>query len=253
MRRHAPTVGLRPTTPATPAGAISCAVSVEVSVPIVSAARPAAVAAARPADEPAGVLSVSDGSSTWPPSERVALRHVRVEQAAELGDVRLAEHDRARRLELGHERGVGAGLCFCSAIEPPVVGSPCASIVSSSRTGMPCSGPRTPPAARSASSALASSTRVRVERRGRPASPGPRRWSARSASGTPSSASRASASPAVRRSRSAERRLGLQRERQDRLRAAGERSASTCSPGCRRRARRTARPARCRRSGTCSG
>ena len=43
----APTVGFRPTTPATPAGPISCAVSVEVSVPIVSAARPAAVAAAR--------------------------------------------------------------------------------------------------------------------------------------------------------------------------------------------------------------
>ena len=59
-----PTDGLKPTTPATPAGAISCAVSVEVSIPTVSAARPAAVAAAEPADEPAGVLSVSEGSST---------------------------------------------------------------------------------------------------------------------------------------------------------------------------------------------
>ena len=65
----APTVGFRPTTPATPAGAISCAVSVEVSRPIASAARPAAVEAAEPADEPATVLSVSDGSSTWPPSD----------------------------------------------------------------------------------------------------------------------------------------------------------------------------------------
>ena len=65
----APTVGLIATTPATPAGAMICAVSVEVSRPTVSAARPAAVAAALPADEPAGVLSVSDGSSTCPPSD----------------------------------------------------------------------------------------------------------------------------------------------------------------------------------------
>ena len=65
----APTLGFSATTPATPAGAMICAVSVEVSSPTVSAARPAAVAAAEPADEPAGVLSVSDGSSTWPPSD----------------------------------------------------------------------------------------------------------------------------------------------------------------------------------------
>ena len=51
-----------------------------------------------------------------------------------------------------------AGIDFCSAIEPPVVGRPFASIVSSSRTGRPCSGPRTVPAARSASSAFASAT-----------------------------------------------------------------------------------------------
>src|SRR5262249_53687368 len=36
-----PTVGLRATTPATPAGAIICAVSVDVSKPMVRAARPA--------------------------------------------------------------------------------------------------------------------------------------------------------------------------------------------------------------------
>ncbi len=69
VRLTRPTVGLRPTTPATPAGAMICAASVAVSRPIVSAARPDAVAAAEPADEPAGVLSVSDGRSTWPPSD----------------------------------------------------------------------------------------------------------------------------------------------------------------------------------------
>src|SRR3954447_11181909 len=64
-----PTVGLSATTPAAPAGAMICAVSGEVSSPKVSAARPSAVDAALPAAEPAGVLSVSDGSSTCPPSE----------------------------------------------------------------------------------------------------------------------------------------------------------------------------------------
>jgi hypothetical protein len=63
------TGGVSATTPATPAGAIICAVSVDVSSPTVIAARPAAVAAAGPADEPAGVFSVSDSSSTWPPSD----------------------------------------------------------------------------------------------------------------------------------------------------------------------------------------
>jgi len=64
VRLTRPTVGFRPTTPAMPAGAMSCAESVDVSRPIVKAAIPDAVAAAAPADEPAGVLSVSDGSRT---------------------------------------------------------------------------------------------------------------------------------------------------------------------------------------------
>ena len=49
------------------------------------------------------------------------------------------------------------GIECWSAIEPAVVASPWTSIVSSSRTGMPCSGPRTPLVARSASSVAASS------------------------------------------------------------------------------------------------
>ena len=43
-------------------------------------------------------------------------------------------------------------------------------------TGMPCSGPRDVPAARSASSAAASSSAFGLSDRGRPGSPGPRRW-----------------------------------------------------------------------------
>ena len=95
------------------------------------------------ADEPPGVLSVSVGISTWPPSERVALGHVRVEEVGELGDVRLAEHDRAGRLQLGHERRV-ACRASSSAARSSRRWSACraTSMLSSTITGMPCSGPR---------------------------------------------------------------------------------------------------------------
>ena len=51
-----------------------------------------------------------------------------------------------------------SGTLFSSATEPAVVGMPAASRLSLTITGMPCSGPRTWPAARSASSAAASSS-----------------------------------------------------------------------------------------------
>ena len=38
-------------------------------MPTASGAKPAETAAAEPADEPPMLLLVSDGSSTWPPSE----------------------------------------------------------------------------------------------------------------------------------------------------------------------------------------
>src|SRR3954452_138628 len=64
-----PTVGLIATTPALPAGAISCAVWFEVSRPPESGARPAETAAEEPAEEPPRLLLVSDGSSAWPPRD----------------------------------------------------------------------------------------------------------------------------------------------------------------------------------------
>src|SRR6476469_9718962 len=64
-----PTLGFNATTPAVPAGTMICAVSGEVSRPNVSAARPSAVEAVDPAEEPPGELSVSDAISTWPPSD----------------------------------------------------------------------------------------------------------------------------------------------------------------------------------------
>ena len=57
---------------------------------------------------------------------------------------------------------LAAGVDFCRAIEPPVVGRPFASIVSSSSTGMPCSGPRSLPRLRSASSCAGLGERARV-------------------------------------------------------------------------------------------
>src|SRR4051794_2227862 len=64
-----PTVGLIATTPALPAGAISCAASVEGSMPTGSRGKPAETAAEEPADEPPMLLLVSEGSSTWPPRD----------------------------------------------------------------------------------------------------------------------------------------------------------------------------------------
>ena len=138
-------VGLSATTPATPAGAMICAESVDASGPTVSAARPAAVDAAAPAGR-AGRRPVRVGRQQHLPAERrVALGHVGVEQAVQLGDVGLAQHDRARGLQLRRPAPrQPLGIDFCSAIEPPVVGRPLTSMTSSSRTGMPCSGPRTP-------------------------------------------------------------------------------------------------------------
>ncbi len=64
-----PTVGFSATSPALPAGRISWALSVEVSMPIASGANPAETAAAEPPEEPPTDLLVSAGSSTWPPRE----------------------------------------------------------------------------------------------------------------------------------------------------------------------------------------
>ena len=117
--RPAPTVGFSATTPATPAGAMICAVSVEVSRPTVSAARPAAVAAAEPADGAGRRLVGVRRQQHLAAERRVALRHVGVEQAAELGDVGLAEDDRARGLQLRDQRGVGAAASTSAARSSP--------------------------------------------------------------------------------------------------------------------------------------
>ena len=165
---------------------------------------------------------------------RVALRHVRVEQAAELGHVRLAEDDRARRLELRHERGVGGRHRLLQRDRAARRRQP----------GRRRSSRRAAPGCRAAGRARRSSPRSRVERLrlGRPRrvfsdahgldrralgvrQRDPRQVRLRQRLG-------ASASPRPCRVLQRLRRLRLQRERQDRRRAADQRHRRRRSPGC---------------------
>ena len=66
MRLTSPSVGRRPTIPLAADGLM---IEPDVSVPTVSAARPAAAADPEPADEPLGLTSASYGLRTWPPSD----------------------------------------------------------------------------------------------------------------------------------------------------------------------------------------
>src|SRR6201999_2572908 len=66
VRLTRPTVGRRPTSPWAADG---LTIEPEVSVPIVTAARPAAAAGPGALAEPLGLASMSYGLSTWPPSE----------------------------------------------------------------------------------------------------------------------------------------------------------------------------------------
>ena len=61
-----PSVGRSPTMPCAAAGLM---IEPDVSVPTVSAARPAAAAAPEPDEEPLGLTSASYGFSTCPPSD----------------------------------------------------------------------------------------------------------------------------------------------------------------------------------------
>ena len=91
-------------------------------------------------------MSALYGFSTCPPSERVAARHAVGEEVRELGQVELAEQDRARGAQLGHDRRVlGPGRCSRARPSPRWSGMPAASRLSLTSTGMPCSGPRTVP------------------------------------------------------------------------------------------------------------
>ena len=66
VRLTSPTVGRRPTSPCAADG---LTIEPDVSVPMVTIARPAAAAAAEPLEDPLGDTLMSYGLSTWPPSD----------------------------------------------------------------------------------------------------------------------------------------------------------------------------------------
>src|ERR671935_977930 len=151
-----PTVGLRPTTPLAFPGQTTLP---SVSVPSDTAAKFAEAAAPEPELEPHGLRSMPYGLCVWPPRPDQPL--------VDSNERKLAHSDRlvlprmtappARRLAATVE-SFGAGAP-CRASEPAVVCilSP-VSMLSFSRTGMPCSGPSTLPLARSRSAFWAIAT-----------------------------------------------------------------------------------------------
>ena len=149
----APTVGLIPTTPLRAAGQV---MEPFVSVPTASGTIPAATAAPEPDDDPPALRSSAQGLPVRPPTADQPL--------VDMGDRKFAHSDmfaapiitapasRSRRAT-GESRTTSRPA---SANDPAVPGSPTASMLSLMSTGMPCSGPRTWPCVRSASSSCAS-------------------------------------------------------------------------------------------------
>ena len=124
---------------------------------------------------PAAKLAAIGGARTAARAAGIARRIVRVaglpaerahrdDAGRQLVQVRLADDDRARRSQPRHLKRVAlpAGAS-ASAIDDPVVGMSEVSKLSLTTIGMPCSGPRTFPAARSRSSASAVGERRRIQ------------------------------------------------------------------------------------------
>jgi hypothetical protein len=154
-RLTSPTVGLSPTRPATEAGQMMLP---SVSVPTPTTARFAAIAVPVPELEPQGLRSSTYGFFVWPPRPL----HPEVER-----DERKFAH--SLRLVLPRITAPAArkrctrkasrvGRFSARASEPPEFTIGVASMLSFNNTGIPCIGPRTLPALRSASSARASSS-----------------------------------------------------------------------------------------------
>ena len=116
-----PTVGLKPTTPHTPAGET---IEPSVSVPTASGARPAATAAAEPDEEPEVLRSRSCGLRVWPPTalqplvEAVERKFAHSDRLVAPSTTRPAARSRAT------SGASAAGGESSSAREPAVPGSP---------------------------------------------------------------------------------------------------------------------------------
>ena len=130
-----------------------------VSVPMVAAARPAAIAAPDPAEDPQGLRSSTCGLRVWPPTALqpdVDEFERKLAHSLRLVLPRMTAPAARSRATSGASRPV---TFSCSASEPAVVGMGSAeSILSLSRIGTPCSGPLLTPCASNASSACASAS-----------------------------------------------------------------------------------------------
>ena len=135
----APTVGLMPATPLSEAGQV---IDPSVSVPIDKGARPAATAAPEPEDEPPGLRSNAHGLPVSPP--------IADQPDVERTDRILAHSERlvvprmippAARSRATSGASVVAGR-LARLVAPAVEGRPATSMLSLTRMGTPCSGPR---------------------------------------------------------------------------------------------------------------
>src|SRR5688572_19427576 len=137
VRLTKPTVGLKPTIPLTLAGQV---IEPSVSVPIAAQARPAAIAAPLPEDEPQALRSVACGLRVWPPTALQPLVE-RVERMLAHSDKLVLPSTTPpaarRRAISGASRPV---MLLASARLPAVVGHSRVSMLSLTRTVCPASG-----------------------------------------------------------------------------------------------------------------
>ena len=148
-----PTVGLMPAMPHAPDG---FTIEPSVSVPSAAAARFALTAAPEPELEPPGLRSGSKGFRHWPPRP--------LQPLVDLVERKLAHSLRLAlpRITAPASRSAAATVASRAGRDPSRASEPAVvcmrsavSILSFNKMGMPCSGPRTRPAARSESSRAA--------------------------------------------------------------------------------------------------
>jgi hypothetical protein len=154
-----PRVGFRPAMPLADEGP---RIEPPVSVPRPNCAKPAAMDAPVPPEEPRGPLVRSCGLSVCPPKELKPSGPFAVEANSER--LAFARMMAPASRSFFTTKASSGGMEPLSTIEPPVVGMSLVSKLSLSTTGTPCSGPRSLPALRSASSALASVSALSLSR-----------------------------------------------------------------------------------------
>ena len=155
LRLTSPTVGLSPTSPYTAAGQMMLP---SVSVPMPMAARLAAIAAPVPELDPQGLRSSAYGFFVWPPRElqpEEDLVERKLAHSLRLVLPRITAPASRSRVTRNASR---VGRFSASANDPAELTMPTTSMLSLISMGRPCSGPRSLPVLRSASSAVASAS-----------------------------------------------------------------------------------------------